>query len=104
MEKRSNPRRRINASIVCSRFKSLQEGETIEGNMKNCCSAGFCAELNAQVKPGVILVVRSSGRSWGHFADDGSRSLALAEGRWSKATSVETDACYATGLKYLMAY
>ena len=104
MEKRSNRRRLINTSIVCNRFKSLNFGELIDGNLKNCCSAGFYAELKLPVKAGTILVVRMTGRPERYSIDEGFRSHALAEVRWSKPISVEGDVCYATGLKYLMAY
>jgi hypothetical protein len=104
MEKRSNSRREINTSILCKRYISLNGEVSINGNMKNCCPAGFYAELKEHVKAGTILVVRMTGSSWGYSADDGLRSMALAEVRWSKPMSVEGNACYATGLKYLMAY
>jgi hypothetical protein len=104
MEKRSNSRREINTSILCKRYISLNGEVSINGNMKNCCPAGFYAELKENVKAGTILVVRMTGSSWGYSADDGLRSMALAEVRWSKPMSVEGNACYATGLKYLMAY
>lgn len=104
MDKRSNPRREINTSIICKRYHSINSDVTIDGNIKNCCSAGFYAELKEQVKAGTILVVRMTGNSWGFSADDGLRSMALAEVRWSKPMSADREACYATGLKYLMAY
>jgi len=104
MEKRLNQRRRINTSIVCSRFKSLQGGEPIDGMMKNCCSTGFCAELNSPVRPGTVLVVRTTGSSWGYSMEEGFRSMALAEVKWSQPMSVEGEIFYATGLRYLSAY
>jgi hypothetical protein len=104
MDKRSNPRREINTSIACKRYISLNGEVSIDGNMKNCCPAGFYAELKEHVSAGTILMVRMTGNSWGYSADDGLRSIALAEVRWSKPMSVEGKACYATGLKYLMAY
>ena len=90
--------------IVCSRLSSLQSGETINGIIFNCCLSGFYAELKEQVLAGTILVVRTTGSSWEASADDGLRTMALAEVRWSKPMAVEGSACYATGLKYLMAY
>jgi hypothetical protein len=104
MEKRFNPRREINTSILCKRYTSLNSEVPINGNMKNCCPAGFYAELKEQVQAGTILMVRTTGSSWEASADDGLRSMALAEVRWSKPMSAEGKACYATGLKYLMAY
>jgi hypothetical protein len=104
MDKRSNPRREINTSIACQRYVSLNGEVSIDGNMKNCCPAGFYAELKEHVAAGTILVVRMTGSSWGHSGDVGLRSMALAEVRWSKPMSVEGKPCYATGLKYLMAY
>jgi len=104
MDKRSNPRREINTSIACKRYISLNVEESIDGNMKNCCPAGFYAELKEHVTAGTILVVRTTGSSWEASADEGLRSLALAEVRWSKPMSAEGKACYATGLKYLMSY
>jgi len=104
MDKRSNPRREINASIACKRYISLNGEVSIDGNMKNCCPAGFYAELKEQVQAGTILMVRTTGSSWEASADDGLRSMAMAEVRWSKPMSAEGKACYATGLKYLMAY
>jgi len=104
MEKRSNQRRRINTSIVCSRFKSQDRIDDIDGQMKNCCLTGFYAELQEQVTMGTVLVVRACGDSCGYSTDEGYRSLALAEVRWSQPKSIEGEVCYATGLKYLMPY
>jgi hypothetical protein len=70
--------------------------------MKNCCTNGFYAELKARFKAGTILVVRTTGGSRGYSKDEGFRSLALAEVKWSLPRSVEGRICYATGLKYLM--
>jgi len=103
MDKRSNPRREINTSIACKRYVSLNSEVSIDGNIINCCPTGFCAELKKHVKMGTILVVRMTGNSWGYSADDGLRSMALAEVRWSKPMPVEGKASYATGLKYLIA-
>ena len=104
MDKRSNPRREINTPIACKRYVSLNSEASIDGKLKNCCPAGFYAELKEHVTAGTILVVRMTGDSWGHCANDGLRSMALAEVRWSKPMSAEGKDCYATGLKYLMAY
>jgi hypothetical protein len=104
MEKRSNERRRINTPIVCSRFKSRYDGKAIDGLMKNCCLSGFYAELQEQVQMGTILVVRAGGNSSGYSTEEGYRSLALAEVRWSQPKTIEGEVCYATGLKYLMSY
>jgi hypothetical protein len=104
MDKRSNPRREINAPIACKRYISSNNDMSIDGSMKNCCPAGFYAELKEQVQAGTVLVVRTTSSSWEASADDGLRSMALAEVRWSKPMSVEGKSYYATGLKYLMAY
>jgi hypothetical protein len=104
MDKRSNPRREINTSIACKRYNSSSDEVSIDGHMKNCCPTGFYAELKEQVKAGTILMVRTTSSSWEASAEDGPRSAALAEVRWSKPMSVGGKDCYATGLKYLMAY
>jgi hypothetical protein len=91
-------------SITCNRFKSVNRTEGIDGQMKNCCLTGCYAELKEQVKMGTILVVRTTGNSWGYSTDEGYRSLALAEVKWSKTKSFDGGVCYATGLRYLMAY
>ena len=104
MDKRSNARREINTSILCKRYNSFNGDVPIDGSMKNCCPAGFYAELKELVNAGTFLVVRTTGSSWEASADDGLRSMALAEVRWSKPMSAEGKACYATGLKYLMSY
>jgi hypothetical protein len=104
MDKRSNPRREINTSIACKRYISVNSEISIDGNMKNCCPAGFYAELKEHVTAGTILMVRMTGNSWGSSAEEGLRSMALAEVRWSKPMSAEGQPCYATGLKYLVAY
>jgi hypothetical protein len=104
MDKRSSPRREINTSIACKRYVSSKGEVSIDGNMKNCCPAGFYAELKEHVAAGTILMVRMTGNSWECSADDGPRSMALAEVRWSKPMSVAGKDCFATGLKYLMAY
>jgi len=104
MEKRSSQRRRIHTAVVCSRFKSRKLSETIDGQMKNCCLSGFYAELQEQVAMGTVLVVRACGNSCGYSTDEGYRSLALAEVRWSQPKSIGGEVHYATGLKYLMPY
>jgi hypothetical protein len=104
MEKRSNPRRQINTTIICHYFNGMNTSETFDGNMKNCCIAGFYAEMKRHFKPGTILVVRATGKSGGYSIDEGFRSQALAEVKWSNPKNVKGDGFYATGLKYLMAY
>jgi hypothetical protein len=104
MEKRASQRRRIDTTIVCSRFKSHDPSDAIDGQMKNCCLTGFYAELQEPFEMGAVLVVRSTGNSCGYSSDEGYRSMALAEVRWSQPKSTEGEVCYATGLKYLMAY
>lgn len=79
-------------------------GQSIDGRMLNCCAAGCYAELKAPVKAGTILVVRTTGGAWGGFTHEGLRSMALAEVRWSEPISIEGTICYATGLKYVIAY
>jgi hypothetical protein len=78
--------------------------EPIEGIMGNCGSNGFYAELPKPLSKGTILVVQMAGDLIGYSAQDGLRAMGLAEVRWSKPISVEGTECYATGLKYLMAY
>jgi hypothetical protein len=102
MEKRANTRHKINTSIVCSHLSTVRCSETCDGQMKNCCRSGLCAELKACFKAGTILVVRTTGSSCGYSKDEGFRSLALAEVKWSLPTSIAGDIRYATGLKYLM--
>jgi len=104
MDKRSDPRREIDTSILCKRYISFNGEVAINGSIKNCCQAGIYAELKEHVKAGTILVVRVTGSSWGCSADEGLRSMALAEVRWSKPMSAEREGCYATGLKYLLPY
>ena len=102
MEKRATRRHRIDTSIVCSLVSSRCCSETVDGRMKNCCASGLCAELTACFKVGTILVVRATGGSRGYSKDEGFRSLALAEVKWSLPRSAAGSVCYATGLKYLM--
>jgi len=104
MEKRSDPRRNIKTQIICRRYMSDHGAEPIEGTIENCGSYGFCAELPKPLSRGTILVVQMAGGSTGYSAQDGLRSMGLAEVRWSKPISVKGAECYSTGLKYLMAY
>jgi hypothetical protein len=104
MEKRSDKRRRICTSIVCSYSSSLQDGHAIIGQMKNCCPTGFYAELNARVKAGTVLVVQAAGNLWGLAADHESRPSALAEVKWSKPISIKGEGFFPTGLRYLTAW
>jgi len=104
MEKRSNQRYLIEAPIFCSPFYSLQADKTIDGRILNCCPAGIYAELKSSVKAGTIVVVRVTGGFGGISADEGLRSMALAEVRWSKPITVEGAVRYAAGLKYLLGY
>jgi hypothetical protein len=102
MERRANRRHRMNTSIICSYLDLMHSGETLDGRMKNCSANGLCAELGACFKAGTVLVIRATGNSYGYSKEEGFCSLALAEVRWSRPTSVAGDVCYATGLKYLM--
>ena len=102
MERRANRRRRLNTSIVCSFLSAGRCARTFEGRMTNCCISGLCIELRAQLKAGTVLVVRATGSSCGCSQDDGFRSMALAEVRWSKPKTMEQKVCYTTGLKYVL--
>ncbi len=102
MEKRKTPRRPITIAIICQRFSAIYSKESVHGEMKNCCTDGFHAELNLEFKPGTVLAVRASGCSWADSIDENSRSQALVEVKWSKTISLGADLRYATGLKYLM--
>jgi len=103
MEKRYNSRRRISTPIVCKRFNQAEGELLIDGSIKNCCSAGFYAELKAPVKAGTVLVVGMTDNSMGYAAAERSHALALAEVRWSRPMQAEDEACFAVGLKYLTA-
>ncbi|MCU0591325.1 MAG: hypothetical protein MUC57_07620 [Desulfobacterales bacterium] len=102
MEKRANRRHAIDTSIVCSHLTTLRCSETVDGRMRNCCSNGLYAELRTRFRAGTILVVRTIGSSRGYSPDDGFRSLALAEVKWTLPRPVEGGIWYATGLRYLM--
>jgi hypothetical protein len=102
MEKRATKRHRINTSIVCSYLSAGRCSSTFEGRMKNCCINGLCIELRAQVKAGTVLVVRTTGSSWGYSREEGFRSMALAEVKWSQPKFVEEEVCYTAGLKYVL--
>ncbi len=104
MEKRKTLRRPITIAIRCQRFSAICRKEPVHGDMKNCCTDGFHAELNLEFKVGTVLIVRASGSSWANAFDENSRSQALAEVKWSKPISLGADRRYATGLKYLMPY
>lgn len=102
MEKRANRRHAIDTAIVCSHLTTVGSGDTVDGWMRNCCVNGIHAELKAGFRTGTILVVRATGSSRGYSRDEGFRSLALAEVKWSLPRFVEGHVCYATGLKYVM--
>jgi hypothetical protein len=102
MEKRANRRHAIDTSIVCRQLSTALWDEALDGRMTNCCTNGLNAELKARFRAGTILVVRTTGGSRGYSKDEGFRSLALAEVKWSLPRSGEGGTCYATGLKYLM--
>ena len=102
MEKRATLRHMISTSIVCSLLNSAGFGEPVDGRMKNCCLDGLYAELRFCFKPGTVLVVRAAGSSCGFSREEGFRTLAIAEVKWSKPVTGEGEAYYGTGLKYLM--
>jgi hypothetical protein len=104
MEKRKDFRRLIDTTLVFRQFNSSAPGEEIEGDMKNCCSAGLNAELKLQIKAGTILVVRATGPSRGYSIDEGYRSHAIVEVKWSESKNQQGDVRYATGMEYLMLY
>lgn len=102
MEKRADRRHKINTSIVCSHLRSTPSSPAFDGKMMNCCVNGLYAELTTQFRSGTILVVRATGSCCGYSKDEGFRSLALAEVKWSKPKSGAEGACYATGLRYVI--
>jgi hypothetical protein len=102
-EKRCHSRRRISTPIVCKRLNSTGCELPIDGSIKNCCSAGFYAELKAPIRAGAVLVVGMPGDSLGYVAGQRTHTLGLAEVRWSRPMHVDGEACFAVGLKYLMA-
>jgi hypothetical protein len=102
MEKRANRRHAIDTAIVCSHLTTVGSSKAVDGRMRNCCINGMHAELQAGFRAGTILVVRAMGSSRGYSRDEGFRSLALAEVKWSLPRFVEGHVCYATGLKYVM--
>ncbi len=102
MEKRANRRHAIDTDIVCSHLATVGSSETVDGRMRNCSFNGMHAELRVGFRAGTILVVRATGSSRGYSRDEGFRSLALAEVKWSLPRFVEGHVCYATGLKYVM--
>jgi hypothetical protein len=102
MEKRANRRHAIDTAIVCSHLATVGSSETVDGRMRNCSFNGMHAELRVGFRAGTILVVRATGSSRGYSRDEGFRSLALAEVKWSLPRFVEGHVCYATGLKYVM--
>lgn len=104
MEIRKEPRRLINTTLVFRHFNSCAPGVEIESDMKNCCSAGLNAELKLQIKTGTILVVRATGPSRGYSIDEGYRSHALVEVKWSESKNPQGDVRYSTGMKHLMHY
>jgi len=104
VEKRSEARRNIKTHIILRRYRSDTDMEPIEGTIENCGSDGFCAELPMPLSRGTIFVVQMAGDSIEYSAQDGLRSMGLAEVRWSKPVSVKEPERYATGLSYLLAY
>ena len=102
MERRATPRHLISTPIICRVLSSVNLGEPVDGRMKNCCLDGLYAELRFCFKPGTVLVVRAAGSSCGYSREEGFRSLAIAEVKWSKPVTGEGEAYYGTGLKYLM--
>jgi len=104
MEKRKDFRRLINTTLAIRHFSSSASWMEIEGNMRNCCSTGLNAELKQQLKAGTILVVRTTGPSKGYSIDEGFRSQALVEVKWSELKNLLGEFRYATGMRYLMLY
>jgi hypothetical protein len=103
MEKRAAIRYQSDIiSICCSFLNSAEFYQPVEGKIKNFCATGLCAELRSHFKTGTVLVVRTTGTSGSNSGEDGIRTLALAEVKWSKPMSTEGMVYYATGLKYLM--
>ena len=101
MERRATQRHRISTSVVCRHLNSANFGEPVDGRMKNCCFNGVYAELRFNFKTGTVLVVRATGSSCGFSREEGFRSLAIAQVKWSTPIAVEGEAYYGTGLKYV---
>ncbi len=105
MEHRNCRRHEAENPIVCSYLTSKGAEEQFDGKMKNYCDCGMFAELQTEFKNGTILVVKTSGASWGRTPpeiQEGLRTITLAEVKWSKSMSADGVSRFATGLKYLV--
>jgi hypothetical protein len=105
MEKRNSNRHKTDQSIVCTFFTSHSCDGTFDGRMQNYCECGMYAELQANLKEGTVLLVRTTGsepEGRPSKIENGFRSVSLVEVKWSKPISANGVDCFGTGLKHLV--
>jgi hypothetical protein len=104
MEKRNSNRHQTDQSIVCTYFTSHTCNDSFDGKIKNYCDCGLYAELQTHFKEGTVLIVRTTSNPTERLPakiEEGLRSIALLEVKWSKPLSANGGVCYGTGLKHL---
>jgi hypothetical protein len=103
MDIRTCPRHPIDVPIVCSPFLSRSRGCS-GGLMRNYGLKGLYFESSTAFGVGTVLLVRMAGGSNAPFPaclEEGFRTIALAEVKWTRPATVEGREGYGLGLKYM---
>lgn len=101
---RSVPRNLAEVEIVCSPYSSTGGMRTSGGVMRNFSTDGSYIETSQKFNSGTILIVRMvryPSLPSSLTAEEGLRSICLAEVKWRQELEVATAIRYGMGLRYL---
>ena len=100
--KRNQDRSLTDASITCQPLTS-DVAQASDGIIRNFSSTGFYIETSRGFKPGTVLIVRMTqypAMSSSIAAEEGLRSISLAEVKWMQELADENTTRYGMGVRY----
>jgi hypothetical protein len=103
MDIRTCPRHAIDLTIVCAPFHSRSRSGT-HCQMRNYGLKGLYLESATPFQVGTVLLVRvasSPGQTFPAGIEEGFRTIALAEVKWSRPSMIEGQEVFGLGLKYM---
>jgi hypothetical protein len=104
--KRNQDRSLIDASITCRPFTS-NVAQASDGVMRNFSSTGSYIETSRGFKPGTVLIVRMTrytAMPSSIAAEEGLRSISLAEVKWMLELADESTTRYGMGVRYFNSF
>jgi hypothetical protein len=104
MEKRTSPRHKKEASILCSFFRTDRSDPGYTAKMVNYGGGGMCLQSSRLIKPGTSLLCKLQDCSFSSADSqsfEGPRTISIAEVRWCKEISDIGKSCFGIGVKYI---